>query len=45
MTLLGSSVSPELEGEYNDTPEQVLQELPKYITAKDFAEEILGLST
>ena len=42
MTLLGSSVSPE---EYNDTPEQVLQELPKYITAKDFAEEILGLST
>ena len=46
MTLLGCVVNPEREGEYSADPDQVLlHELPEVITAGQFGEELLGLST
>ena len=46
MTLLGYCGNPEKEGVYRESPENVLfTEIPKLISAKDFVEDLVGLST
>ena len=45
MTLLGYSENPEAEGTFSENADTALQELPQRITATQFAEELLGLST
>lgn len=45
MTLLGCCEDPETDGAFSQDPEATLQELPEKITAGQFAEELLGLST
>jgi len=45
MTLLGCCEDPETDGAFSQDPDTALQELPKKITAGQFAEELLGLST
>ena len=45
MTLLGCCEDPETDGAFSQDPEATLQELPEKITAGQFAEELLALST
>lgn len=46
MTLLGYSENPEVDGCFTEDTETALEsELPKRLSAMDFAEELLGLST
>lgn len=45
MTLLGATDNPEVEGSFTDHPTTVLADLPNQLTAKDFAEDLLGLAT
>ena len=45
MTLLGFSEDPEVEGAFAVDPSIGLQDLPERISAADFAEDLLGLST
>ncbi len=45
MTLLGYSDDPEVNGSFSDDPEAALQELLERISATQFAEDLLGLTT
>ena len=45
MTLLGYSDNPEMDGSYSADVMTSLEDIPEKITAPQFAEEILGLST
>lgn len=46
MTLLGFVANPEREGSYVDSPENVLlNEISGLISAQEFVEDIVGLST
>lgn len=45
MTLLGHSDNPEVGGAFSSQPEVALQELPERVTATQFAEDLLGLTT